>query len=103
VRVEQHYPFNTTPTEPSPRNDWLETPDSGQHDDAWPFVTALMDAFTLDHCLWASDWPFLRSPLHVDYGVLLRLVLSLFPDSADRRKLLWETPGELFGFAPDAR
>lgn len=69
------------------------------HEDAWPFVSALVDAFTIDHCLWASDWPYLRAPVHVDYGVLLHLVLRLFPDPADRRKLLWHTPRELFGFA----
>jgi predicted TIM-barrel fold metal-dependent hydrolase len=69
------------------------------HDDAWPFVTALIDAFTLDHCLWASDWPYLRAPVRVDYGVLLRLALTLFPDASDRRRLLWDTPRELFGFA----
>jgi predicted TIM-barrel fold metal-dependent hydrolase len=70
------------------------------YQDAWPFVAALVDAFTLSHCLWASDWPYLRAPVHVDYGVLLRLVLTLFPDATDRRKLLWDTPRELFGFAP---
>ena len=69
------------------------------YDDAWPFVAALVDAFTLDHCLWASDWPYLRSTARVDYGVLLQLARTLFPDSADRRKLLWDTPCELFGFA----
>lgn len=69
------------------------------HKDAWPFVEALLDAFTLDRCLWASDWPYLRAPARVDYGVLLKLVLSLFPGAAERRKLLWHTPRELFGFA----
>jgi predicted TIM-barrel fold metal-dependent hydrolase len=69
------------------------------HEDAWPFVTALIDAFTLDNCLWASDWPYLRAPLHVDYGVLLQLALTLLPDATDRRRLLWDTPRELFGFA----
>jgi predicted TIM-barrel fold metal-dependent hydrolase len=69
------------------------------HDDAWPFVAALIDAFTLDHCLWASDWPYLRAPMRVDYGVLLHLARRLFPDASDRRKLLWETPRSLFGFA----
>jgi predicted TIM-barrel fold metal-dependent hydrolase len=49
--------------------------------------------------LWASDWPFLRAPVRVDYGVLLQLALNLFPDPAARRKLLWDTPRELFGFA----
>jgi predicted TIM-barrel fold metal-dependent hydrolase len=69
------------------------------HRDARPFVEALVDAFSLDHCLWASDWPYLRASVHVDYGVLLKLVLDLFPDASDRRKLLWNTPRELLGFA----
>jgi predicted TIM-barrel fold metal-dependent hydrolase len=69
------------------------------HKDAWAFVAALVDAFTLDHCLWASDWPYLRAPMHVDYGVLLRLAVTLFPDASDRRKLLWDTPSRLLGFA----
>jgi predicted TIM-barrel fold metal-dependent hydrolase len=68
------------------------------YDDTWPFVAALVEAFTLDHCLWASDWPYLRAPVRVDYGVLLHLALTLFPDTADRRKLLWDTPRELLGF-----
>jgi predicted TIM-barrel fold metal-dependent hydrolase len=70
------------------------------HQDAWPYVTALVDAFTLDHCLWASDWPHLRGTTRVDYGVLLGLLLTLFPDASIRRKLVWDTPCELFGFAP---
>ena len=71
------------------------------YDDTWPFVTALVEAFSLDRCLWASDWPYLRSPVRVDYGVLLQLALTLFPDGADRRKILWDTPRELFGWAPE--
>jgi predicted TIM-barrel fold metal-dependent hydrolase len=69
------------------------------HEDARPFVTALVEAFTVDHCLWASDWPFLRARERVDYGVLLHLALMLLPDASDRRKLLWDTPRKLFGFA----
>ena len=69
------------------------------HEDAWPFVEALVDAFTLEHCLWASDWPYLRAPARVDYGVLLNLVLTLLPDASERRKLLWDTPRALLGFA----
>ena len=66
---------------------------------ALPFVKALVDAFTLDRCLWASDWPYLRAPMRIDYGVLLNVVLTQFPDASDRRKLLWDTPRQLFGFA----
>ena len=69
------------------------------HEDARPFVTALLEAFTVDHCLWASDWPFLRARERVDYGVLLHLALMLLPDASDRRRLLWDTPRKLFGFA----
>ena len=67
--------------------------------DARPFVEALVDGFTLERCLWASDWPYLRAPERVDYGVLLNLLLTLFPNTSDRRKLLWDTPRKLFGFA----
>jgi predicted TIM-barrel fold metal-dependent hydrolase len=69
------------------------------HRDTWPFVKALVDAFSLEHCMWASDWPHLRAPSRVDYGVLLALALMLFPNASDRRKVLWDTPRKLFGFA----
>jgi predicted TIM-barrel fold metal-dependent hydrolase len=62
------------------------------------FVRAIVDAYTLDNCLWASDWPFLRAPERQDYGPLVELVEVLFPDEVDRRRLIWETPRRLFGF-----
>jgi len=67
--------------------------------DAWPFVKALADAFKLERCMWASDWPHLRAPARVDYGVLLQLAITLFPDASDRRRVLWDTPRNVFGFA----
>jgi predicted TIM-barrel fold metal-dependent hydrolase len=66
--------------------------------DAWPFVRALVDTFSLDACLWASDWPFLKAPQRLDYGPLLKLVEQWFPDAAERRRLLWDTPRRLFAF-----
>jgi predicted TIM-barrel fold metal-dependent hydrolase len=68
--------------------------------DCRPFVRAVVDAFTLDHCVWASDWPFLRSAERQDYGPLVRLAAELFPDPRDRQKLFWDTPNRLFNFAP---
>jgi predicted TIM-barrel fold metal-dependent hydrolase len=68
-------------------------------EDCWPFVGAVVDAFSLDHCVWASDWPFLRATERQDYGPLLALVGQLFPNAADRRKLFWDTPIRLFNFA----
>lgn len=66
--------------------------------DARPFVDALIDAYTLDACVWASDWPYLKAEQRLDYGVSLRLVESWLPDPADRQRLLWDTPRRLLGF-----
>jgi len=68
------------------------------HADTWPYVRALVAAFGLDHCIRGSDWPHLKASQHIDYGPLLKLVEWLFPDPADRGRLLWETPRRLFGF-----
>ncbi|MGH7880626.1 MAG: amidohydrolase family protein [Candidatus Binataceae bacterium] len=67
-------------------------------EDTWPFIGAIVEAFTLDRCLWASDWPFLRAPVRQDYGPLVELAELLFPDAASRRKLFCDTPRRLFGF-----
>jgi len=72
------------------------------HRDAWPFVTALVDAFGIERCLWASDWPYLRAPARVDYGVQLDLACALFRDASQRRALMWDTPRALFGFGERA-
>jgi len=67
-------------------------------EDTWPYVRAIVDAFTLERCMWASDWPYLRAIERQDYGPLVRLAELLFPDPDDRRTLLWDTPRRLFGF-----
>lgn len=69
-------------------------------EDVWGHVRAVVDAYSLDHCLWASDWPYLRAPVRQDVGPLIDLVGELFPDAADRKKLFWDTPNRLFKFAP---
>ena len=66
--------------------------------DSWPFVRALLEAFTPDRCMWGSDWPFLRAPERIDYGLVLGLVERLIPDPGERRRVLWETPMRLFAF-----
>ena len=66
--------------------------------DTVPFVHALIDAFTLDRCVWASDWPFLKATERLDYGPLLKRIEALLPDAADRHRVLWRTPCRLFGF-----
>lgn len=79
---------------------------SGQpfpYEDCRPLIARLVGDFGLERCVWGSDWPFLRAPQRLDYGPLLRLVDRLFPDAAERRRLLWETPARLFGFAGATR
>jgi predicted TIM-barrel fold metal-dependent hydrolase len=68
------------------------------HGDALPYVRALIHAFTLDACVWASDWPFLKATERLDVGPLLKAVERLLPDAGERRRLLWDTPCRLFGF-----
>lgn len=68
------------------------------YEDTRPFIDALLEASTLDACLWASDWPFLKAPQRLDVGPLLRQVERLLPDAADRRKLFWDTPRRWLGF-----
>lgn len=74
--------------------------------DADPYVQALIDSFSIDACVWGSDWPFVRAKARVDYGPLLGCLARWFPDPGDRRKVLWDNPARLFGFvasAPDRR
>jgi predicted TIM-barrel fold metal-dependent hydrolase len=68
------------------------------HTDAWPYVQALVEAYTPQALVWASDWPFLRSPARIDYGPLLTLFEQLLPDANTRQAVLWDTPMRLFGF-----
>ncbi len=68
-------------------------------DDTLPYVQALLAAFGPGHCIWASDWPFLKAPYRLDYGPLLQLFARQVPDAAERQDILWNTPRRLFGFA----
>ena len=69
------------------------------HEDAWPYQRALLDAFTPDGCVWGSNWPFLRAAERIDYGPLLVHLERLIADPATLRRVLWDTPRRVFGFA----
>jgi predicted TIM-barrel fold metal-dependent hydrolase len=62
------------------------------------FVAAAIDAYTLDRCVWGSDWPFVRMDERLDYGPPSTCLQRWVPNEADRRKVLWDTPARLFGF-----
>jgi len=65
--------------------------------DALPFVEALLQAYGPDACMWASDWPFLKSPVRLDVGPLLRQLERLVPGEDARRRILWDTPRRWLG------
>jgi predicted TIM-barrel fold metal-dependent hydrolase len=66
--------------------------------DTEPYVEALIKAYTLDNCVWGSDWPFVRIARRMDYGPAFSLLKRWLPNDTDRRKVLWETPARWFGF-----
>ncbi len=66
--------------------------------DVDPFVAAAIEAFTLDRCVWGSDWPFVRLDERMDYGPGLACLRRWLPDPGDREVVLWDTPARLFGF-----
>ena len=66
--------------------------------DCRPYLDALLERFTLNACLWASDWPYLRAPHRLDVGPLLRHIERLLPERADRARLFWDAPKRWLGF-----
>jgi predicted TIM-barrel fold metal-dependent hydrolase len=66
--------------------------------DEQPYMRALIEAFTPQSLVWASDWPFLRAPTRLDYGPIRRQVVDWFPNAADRQAVLWDTLRRLFGW-----
>lgn len=67
--------------------------------DTLPYVHALLQAYSPTHCIWASDWPFLKATRRLDYGPLLQLFAKAVPDAKTRQQILWDNPLRLFGFA----
>ena len=68
------------------------------YEDVDPYIAALMDAFTLDRCVWGSDWPYLHAKERIDHATLLAALYRWLPSEADREKVLSTNPTRLFGF-----
>jgi predicted TIM-barrel fold metal-dependent hydrolase len=67
--------------------------------DVDPFVEALIDAFTLERCVWGSDWPFIRAKQRMDHASVLAALARWIPNAEDQEKVLSRNPQRLFGFA----
>jgi len=66
--------------------------------DVDPFIAAAIEAYTLENCVWGSDWPFVRMDERMDYGPVHSCLARWLPDPKDRQQVLWDTPARLFGF-----
>ncbi len=67
----------------------------GWHD-VDPFVRVLYENAGPGALVWGSDWPFLRAETRTDYAPLLAVLARWIADPADRRRVLVDTPRELF-------
>ena len=61
------------------------------------FIDALVRAFGLKQCVWASDWPYLKAPYRLDYGPMLRAYEPMF-NAEERHQLMWLSAKHHFGF-----
>jgi predicted TIM-barrel fold metal-dependent hydrolase len=65
--------------------------------DARPYWDALIHAFGLQNCVWASDWPYLKAPFRLDYGPMLQR-WNGYLSAPERQQLMWDSPRRWFGF-----
>jgi predicted TIM-barrel fold metal-dependent hydrolase len=65
--------------------------------DVRPYVDALVRDFGLNHCVWASDWPYLKAPYRLDYGPMLQTYASMFTPQ-ERHQLMYLSARHHFGF-----
>jgi predicted TIM-barrel fold metal-dependent hydrolase len=64
--------------------------------DTQAHVEFLVHTFGLDHCIWASDWPYLKATARLDYGALLKLEEQRF-SKEELHQLMWATPKRVLG------
>ena len=58
----------------------------------------LLNTFGAQRLMWASDWPFTQFESSQQYAMQLAQLERWLPNAADRQKVLWDTPAELFQF-----
>jgi predicted TIM-barrel fold metal-dependent hydrolase len=64
-------------------------------DDVQAHVQRVWQMFGADHCIWASDWPYLRATSRLDYGPMLKLTERWFsPEQC--QPMMWDNPKRFF-------
>jgi predicted TIM-barrel fold metal-dependent hydrolase len=66
-------------------------------EDVRPVVEALAKSFSLQRCLWASDWPYLKAPYRLDYLPMLALYADMF-NLPECEQIMWHSPKQLLSF-----
>jgi len=61
-------------------------------------VAALLASFGPERLVWGSDWPHTQHQDFIDFAGSRALLDDWVPDATQRRRILVETPAELFGF-----
>lgn len=67
------------------------------YEDVDPYIEAVLDAFTIDRCVWGSDWPFTNADTAIDYAHQRACLERWIPDPADRYRVMVTNPAQLFG------
>jgi predicted TIM-barrel fold metal-dependent hydrolase len=65
--------------------------------DARAYTEALVREFGVSHCVWASDWPYLKAPYRLDYGPMLKVYDNMF-SASERQAMMWDAPQTHFHF-----
>jgi predicted TIM-barrel fold metal-dependent hydrolase len=63
-----------------------------------PYAKAVIGAFSVENCVWGSDWPFINMPGGFRYAAALQAVERWLENDADLERVLWQNPVRLFGF-----
>ena len=66
-------------------------------DDVKPFVEALARDFSMQRCIWASDWPYLKGASRLDYGPMMALFADMF-SLQECEQIMWQSPKHLLQF-----
>jgi predicted TIM-barrel fold metal-dependent hydrolase len=66
-------------------------------EDALPVVESLARHFSLQRCIWASDWPYLKAPYRLDYLPMLAIYADLF-SIEECEQIMWHSPQQLLQF-----
>jgi len=67
-----------------------------------PYVAELMHAYSIDRCLWGSDWPFAGTSRKITYHDMLVAAAKWVTSTNELQHLLWTNAHKLFRFGDES-